>query len=77
MISFRGMIISLIVAILISSNSTYCFAGVIEKKAYSTNVVEIKAEEFIWKYRLYNGKKQKRLWSATRNRWVTDHWIDV
>ena len=32
-------------------------------------------EEFMWFYRVYNGKDQKRLWSITNGRWVTD-WID-
>ena len=32
-------------------------------------------EEFMWFYRVYNGKDQKRLWSLTYLRWVTD-WID-
>ena len=32
-------------------------------------------EEFMWFYRVYNGKDQKRLWSVTWGYWVTD-WID-
>ena len=32
-------------------------------------------EMFKWYYRLYNGVKQKRLWSLTYGYWVTD-WID-
>ncbi|MBE5862935.1 MAG: hypothetical protein E7295_08805 [Lachnospiraceae bacterium] len=33
-------------------------------------------EEFIWIYRTYNGRRQRRLWSLTYQYWVTD-WIDV
>lgn len=32
-------------------------------------------EQFQWFYRIYNGHQQKRLWSITYGRWVTD-WID-
>jgi len=32
-------------------------------------------EEFMWFYRVVNGKEQMRLWSVTYGRWVTD-WID-
>ncbi|MGM9640783.1 MAG: hypothetical protein ACI3V3_05405 [Faecousia sp.] len=34
-----------------------------------------RAEETVWYYRQYNGKLQKRLWSNTENKWLTD-WID-
>lgn len=33
------------------------------------------AEETVWVTRVYNGKKQIRLWSLTRGIWLTD-WID-
>lgn len=34
------------------------------------------AEETTWYTRVYNGMLQKRLWSITYERWLTD-WIDV
>lgn len=34
----------------------------------------IQAEQFKWFYRTYHGREQKRLWSLTEERWVTD-WI--
>lgn len=37
----------------------------------------IQSAEVIWRYRKYKGRKQKRLWSCTDNKWVSDHWIDV
>ena len=43
----------------------------------TNHIIEIKAEETIWRYRVHNGKKQKRLWSCTTGKWKTDHWIDV
>lgn len=34
------------------------------------------AEQKIWMYREYNGYRQKRLWSLTYNKWLTD-WITL
>lgn len=34
------------------------------------------AEETVWYERYYNGRWQRRLWSVTYMRWLTD-WIDV
>lgn len=33
-------------------------------------------EETVWYVRVHNGVLQKRLWSITYERWLTD-WIDV
>lgn len=38
-------------------------------------IIEIKQEVKVWRYRKYNGKSQKRLWSKSRGVWLTD-WID-
>lgn len=40
------------------------------------NPVTPQAEQTVWCTRHYNGKRQKRLWSITYRRWLTD-WIDV
>ena len=34
--------------------------------------VEERAEEVVWYYRNYNGRLQKRLWSVTYGKWLTD-----
>lgn len=34
------------------------------------------AEETVWYTRVYNGQLQKRLWSITEGKWLTD-WINV
>ena len=34
------------------------------------------AEETMWVYRVYNGNREKRLWSITYNKWLTD-WIII
>lgn len=35
-----------------------------------------RAEETTWCFRVFNGMVQKRLWSLTYGRWLTD-WIDI
>ncbi len=32
--------------------------------------------QYIWKYRVYNGKVQKRLWNESDQKWV-NQWQDV
>lgn len=36
---------------------------------------EERAEQTVWYYRTYEGKLQKRLWSITYGKWLTD-WMD-
>lgn len=36
----------------------------------------MRSEETAWYFRVYNGMVQKRLWSLTYRRWLTD-WIDI
>lgn len=37
---------------------------------------QMRAEETAWYFRVLNGIVQKRLWSLTYGRWLTD-WIDI
>lgn len=37
---------------------------------------QMRAEETAWYYRVFNGIVQKRLWSITYGRWLTE-WIDI
>ncbi len=70
----------LVVTLLIIKNSTItCYACTREigSKIVYDNKAIIHNEITEWKYRYYNGKKQKRLWSRTNNCWISDHWIDV
>ena len=39
-------------------------------------VASPQAEETVWYTRQPNGKWQKRLWSITHSRWLTE-WIDI
>lgn len=40
------------------------------------SVSVLRAEETEWVYRTYNGNIEKRLWSITYSKWLTD-WIYV
>lgn len=40
------------------------------------NPITPQAEQTVWCTRTHNGKRQKRLWSITYQRWLTD-WIDI
>lgn len=35
------------------------------------------ADVIVYKYRIYNGKRQYRRWNETRGYWVDPYWIDV
>lgn len=48
---------------------------VILTEAFEEDGEPTRTEEFEWYYRMYNGVQQKRLWSVTYGRWVTD-WIN-
>lgn len=75
--------LSLFLALLIlASVSVTAFA---EAPANSTTETEAgislndeptRQEETIWYFRIYQGRRQMRLWSLTYERWLTD-WIDV
>ena len=60
-------------------NITMCYAYELCQGAEVSACYDysIQAREEIWRYRIYKGKKQKRLWSCTDNKWITDHWITV
>lgn len=42
----------------------------------AVTVVAPRAEETEWYFRIFNGQNQKRLWSITYGKWLTD-WINV
>lgn len=55
-------------------------ASAVESKATDTvtpsgEQITPRTEETVWVTRVYNGKKQIRLWSITEGIWLTD-WID-
>lgn len=42
----------------------------------TTQFISPHAEDTKWYYRSYNGQIQKRLWSVTENKWLTD-WMPL
>lgn len=54
-----------------ADNSAQCVSA---KRAFS--IVSPLAEQTEWKYRINNGNFEKRLWSNTYGKWLTD-WIIV
>lgn len=40
------------------------------------SIVYTRSEQTVWKYRVVDDKVQKRLWSKTYNKWLTDwEWV--
>lgn len=35
------------------------------------------ADEIVWCYRVYKGRRQKRRWNRTQGEWVDKKWIDL
>lgn len=66
-------LISLVLALIISlAISIPAFAAEpANSKEGSDKVTVMRAEETQWYYRVYNGQKQKRLWSITYGYWIT------
>ena len=50
-------------------------ATAVKLQAEPTVTGEERAEQTKWYYRTHDGKLQKRLWSVTYGKWLTD-WID-
>lgn len=46
-----------------------------ESSSEAQTYAETRTDEVVWYTRVYNGVRQKRLWSVTYNCWLTD-WID-
>lgn len=40
-----------------------------------TNEISTRAYNIVWKYRIKDGKLEKRRWNQTRGVWVDSHWI--
>lgn len=56
------------------STGTVAYAQSTGSITISENIIsiELRAERKEWKYRLVDGKTQKRLWSITYGKWLTD-----
>jgi len=57
--------------LLLSMDSMQSYA--LEKDVFTLNEsTSTRYNDTEWKYRVFNGKYQKRLWSATYNKWMTE-----
>lgn len=70
--------LALACAILIAAStfSACSFAAAVDYGQPAPQEVSVRAEQTIWYYRVNNGVVQKRLWSITYQRWLTD-WMDA
>ena len=78
----RGKVESiLLIAVLALSMQTGSYSAAIndrELDQYYAKIIQEKSTDVIvWKYRVWNGKKQKRRWNKTKNRWEDPAWKDV
>lgn len=77
----RKTIIALLLALVTVVGSVGTLAAEADPPVSPTKVVDDggvspQAEEKVWCVRVHNGRRQKRLWSITYERWLTD-WIDI
>lgn len=63
---------------ILSAMLSCCLTGVVAGPAYAASLpddesgIETHAEETQWKYRIYGGRLQRRLWSNTYEKWLTE-----
>lgn len=77
----KGFLVVLAFITIIHSK-TYVYAGNILTTTESSQVINHsqimpRAEVKEYKYRIHNGKLQRRLWSVTYGHWIDDNWTDV
>ena len=73
----KTFLTAIIIALLSFNVLPVCASGnVIDPTVASEEIVTPASEETVWYNRIYNGMLQKRLWSLTYQKWLTD-WIDV
>lgn len=71
----KKILFTVLTVLLISSNALPANAA-LSSATITDDIVTPASEQTVWYNRIYNGKLQKRLWSITYNKWLTD-WIDV
>ena len=73
----KKIIITLCIALMLGISTVPVHAsGITPISTVEEGGVTPASEETIWYQRIYNGMLQKRLWSITYQKWLTD-WIDV
>ena len=78
----RGKVESiLLIAVLALSMQVESYSVAISNREldqyYAKNIQQTSTDVIVWKYRVWNGKKQKRRWNKTKNRWEDPAWKDV
>ena len=68
----------LLIAVLALSIQTGSYSAAITDREldqyYAKNIQEKSTDVIVWKYRVWNGKKQKRRWNVTKSRWEDPAW---
>ena len=68
---FKKISIVFMLCLLLSMNSIQSYA--LEKDEFILNEgTSLRYNHTEWQYRVFNGKYQKRLWSITYNKWMTE-----
>ena len=78
----RGKVESiLLIAVLALSMQVESYSVAISDREldqyYAKNIQQKSTDVIVWKYRVWNGKKQKRRWNKTKNRWEDPAWKDM
>ena len=78
----RGKVESiLLIAVLALSMQVESYSVAISDREldqyYAKNIQQKSTDVIVWKYRVWNGKKQKRRCNKTKNRWEDPAWKDV
>ena len=78
----RGKVESiLLIAVLALSMQVESYSVAISNREldqyYAKNIQQKSTDVIVWKYRVWNGKKQKRRCNKTKNRWEDPAWKDV
>ena len=78
----RGKVESiLLIAVLALSMQVESYSVAISNREldqyYAKNIQQKSTDVIVWKYRVWNGKKQKRRRNKTKNRWEDPAWKDV
>ncbi len=69
----KKFLLGAILSVLVFSNFPSTGYSASQETAFKTDIIAPQAEEVGWYYRDVPGGKQKRLWSYTYGRWLTDY----
>ncbi|QIB70308.1 hypothetical protein Ami103574_13850 [Aminipila butyrica] len=71
-----GLLLSSANCILNENNMVYASSLELNTPTENSKIISLRAAETEWRFRTVNGKGQKRLWSITYNKWLTDwEWV--